>query len=194
SSLAYFYHGQAKYFLELNREATNDYETGLSFNHIHYKCQIGLYEIFLKEEKYKEAYEVVRNIAKYFPANPNRLAEVIRLAIMTENYRHIEDYYEIFRELDERTEKIINHVCSGLYILGKYYFLENEFEKGKEIFEKVAISCQGITKFLRAIIEILVEYDFSAEAQGLLKRFPAESFSNEDYLISSSLLSKKKVA
>src|SRR5690606_18513527 len=60
SSLAYFYHGQAKYFLELNREATNDYETGLSFNHIHYKCQIGLYEIFLKEEKYKEAYEVVR--------------------------------------------------------------------------------------------------------------------------------------
>lgn len=187
-SLAYFYHGQAKYFLSLNKEATTDYKTGLSFNHIHYKCQVGLYEIFVKEEKFKEAYEVVRNIARYFPANPNRLAEVIRLSIMTKNYEDINDYYQIFCELEERTENIINHICSGMYVLGKYYFLENEFDKGKEVFEKIAISCQGMTKFLRATISLLIEYGHKEEARLIFKRFPAGTLGKEDHQISSYLV------
>jgi CheY-like chemotaxis protein len=186
-SLALFYEGQAKYFLEMKESAQSDYKEGLSFNSIHYKCQIGLYELLMSEKRHLEAYEVVKNIAKYFPANPDRLQEVIRLAMITENYADMDQYYEIFVNLDHRTDSVVNYVCSGLYILGKFYFQNALEKKGRDIFEKVGVSCAGRSKFLRAMINELVKYRFHDDAQRLLSRFPAGENESEDYLVSEYL-------
>jgi CheY-like chemotaxis protein len=186
-SLAHFYHGQAKYFLESMEEAGDDYKKGLAINNIHFKCQVGLYELFMKEDKYFEAYEVVKNIAKYFPANPDRLKEVIRLAIITKNYQDIDDYYNIFVDLDERTDDVVNYVCSGMYVYGKYAFQQKDKKKGKEIFEKVGISCAGMTKFLRAMVAELTDWGIFDDAQRLISRFPAGMNDSYDYMVANFL-------
>jgi CheY-like chemotaxis protein len=186
-SLALFYHGQAKYFLELSDEAQDDYKKGLEINNIHFKCQIGLYEIFKKDGKLNEAYDVVKNIAKYFPANPERLKEVIHLAIKTEHYLDIEIYYDLFTGLDERSDDLINYVCSGMYVCGKYLFGLGEETKARAIYEKTAISAAGTSKFLKAMVITLVENNVHEDAQKLLSRFGSGADDESDYLISSYL-------
>lgn len=186
-SLALFYHGQAQYFMKLNEEAGQDYKKGLNYNSIHFKCQVGLYELFQKENKFPEAYEVVKNIAKYFPANPDRLKEVIRLAMVTGNYDDMSYYYELFKDLDERTDELVNYVCSGLYIYGKYCFRNLKKDKAREVFDWITVSCAGMTKFLRAAIRELYVNGQYIDGQKILSKFPASSYSGEDYQVSAYL-------
>ncbi len=184
-SLAMFYHGQTKYMMELMEEAEGDYKDGLAINNIHFKCQIGLYELFMKDEKFFEAYSVVKNIAKYFPANPDRLKEVVRLAMITENYIDMDLYYDLFTQLDERTEDVINYVCSGMYINGKFHFMNDKVEEGRVIFDKVGVSCSGTAKFLTAMIKLLVEYNVFDDAQKLVSRYDTNPEDQGSYMIGS---------
>lgn len=180
-SLAHFYHGQAKYLMDSSSEAEMDYQKGLAHNNIHYKCQIGLYELFKKDGRDKDAYDVVRNIAKYFPANPDRLKEVIRLCMVTKNYEHMEEYYEIFVDLDERSDEIVDYTCAGLYVFGKYSMSKDDKPKAIEVYEKVGISCVGKAKFLKAMVISLVENKIYPEAQKLVSRFSNDEEDKEAY-------------
>jgi CheY-like chemotaxis protein len=182
-SLAMFYHGQTKYMMKAVSEAEGDYKKGLEINSIHFKCQVGLYELFMKDKKFSEAYAVVKNIAKYFPANPDRLKEVIRLAMVTENYDDMELYYEIFTQLDERPEDVINYICSGLFINGKFNILKGEIDKARDIFEKVGVSCSGTSKFLTAMIKLLAEYEIFDDAQKLVSRYSSDPEDKSAYMI-----------
>ena len=182
-SLAMFYHGQTQYMMKQMEEAEEDYKEGLAVNSIHFKCQVGLYNLFMEDKKYFEAYSVVKNIAKYFPANPERLKEVVRLCMITENYPDMDLYYELFTQLDERGEDVINYVCAGLYILGKFYLMEGKTDEALTTFEKVGVSCSGIAKFITAMIKILVKYDFYDDAQKLVSRYSSGGDSQSAYKI-----------
>ena len=184
-SLAFFYHGQTEYMLKDTQEAENDYKQGLEINNIHFKCQVGLYELFVNDKKWKQAYDIVKNIAKYFPANPDRLKEVVHLAVRTGNFEDLDLYYEIFTQLEERTDDVVNYVCSGMYVAGKYYLKKGEKERAKEIYNKVGVSCAGEAKFLRAMIASLVENKIFTEALDLLKRMSTDD--EEAYEVSSFL-------
>ena len=192
-SLALFYLGQTRYFMDSKDQAESNYKRGLEINSIHYKCQIGLYEMFKMDGNNKEAYNIVKNIAKYFPANPNRLKEVISLAVKTQNYKDIENYYEIFLGLEERTDDIIGHICSGMYICGKNYLMSDEPEKACDIYEKSAIVASGRTKFLSAMIISLVENEIFEKARDLLSRFDIDSYGSHDYGVSSFLANSNEM-
>lgn len=187
-SLALFYMGQTQYLMSEQQQAVGKYNKGLSYNSIHFKCLVGLYEIFMRDKKYVEAYQVVKKVAKYFPANPDRLTQIIRLAIVTKNYEDMESYYEIFTQLDERNSELINYIGSGLYVAGKWFLLEGQVPRANALFEKVAVSCSEFSKFLRAIVSTLVENRRSADAEKYLSRFPAGSMDGEDYLVSDYLI------
>jgi CheY-like chemotaxis protein len=187
-SLALFYMGQAQYLLAEADQAKGKYNKGLTFNSIHFKCLVGLYEIFMKEQKFPEAYQVVKKVAKYFPANPDRLTQIIRLAIITKNYEDMELYYEIFTQLEERNSEMTNYIGAGLFVAGKWYVLEGQMPKALPLFEKIAVSCAEFSKFLRAIISILVEHKQSSEAEKYMSRFAAGTRDNEDYIVSDFLL------
>lgn len=173
-ALALFYHGQTEYMMKAISEAEGDYKKGLEINNIHFKCQVGLYELFVKDEKWDEAYSVVKNIAKYFPANPERLKEVVHLAVRTKNYEDLEMYYELFTQLEERTDDVLNYVCSGMYVAGKYFMLKGDKAKARDLYGKVGVSCAGATKFLYAMIKNLVENKVFDDSLALLKRMSTE--------------------
>lgn len=186
-SLAHFYHGQTQFFMEQAERAKGDYAEGLAINNIHFKCQVGLYELLIKQEKFHEAYDVVRNIARYFPANPDRLKEVIRLAVRTGNFEHMEEYYELFTDLEEREPEVTKYVCSGMFVAGKFYLYENQSEGARSIFDKVAVSCEGDTKFLKEMIKTLSKFNFYDDCKSMLKRFPSDNENVADYMISKYL-------
>jgi CheY-like chemotaxis protein len=191
-ALALFYLGQVEYLKSEVGKAQGSYNSGLAFNNIHYKCLIGLFDIFLRDNKFNEAYQVVKKIAKFFPANPDRLTQIIRLAIKTENYQDMQFYYEIFTSLEERSREVTKYIGAGMYISGKHHLIKNDVELASTYFDNVAVSCAEFTRFIRAIIKLLVEFDLEDEAVNFLTRFPSGSNDDEDFLVSDFLINAKK--
>ncbi|MBY0518698.1 MAG: response regulator [Bacteriovoracaceae bacterium] len=187
-SLALFYMGQAQYMMTEADQAKGKYNKGLSYNSIHFKCLVGLYEIFMKEKKFEEAYQVVKKVAKYFPANPDRLTQIIRLAIVTKNYEDMESYYDIFTQIEERNAEMTNYIGAGLFVAGKWFMNEGQPPKALAIFEKIAVSCSEFSKFMRAIITFLVENNQTSEAEKYISRFSAGTLDHEDFILSDFLI------
>lgn len=180
-SLALYYLGQVKFLRQLAAESEGAYKTGLGFNKIHYKCMVGLYEIMMKGQKHKDAYEVVKRISQYFPANPKRLSEVLRLAIINEKYEDVEKYYQIFTNIDERSETLIKYICAALVVCGKYYLQTSNRSRAFELFQKATATSAGRTNIIREVVLSLIEHKLSKEASEFLARFPAEAQSGEEY-------------
>ncbi len=190
-TLACYYIGQAEFLKKAFEDAENSYETGLGFNHIHFKCLTSLFDLLMTEERYADAYEIVKKIAKYFPANPERINTVLRLAIITENYPDIEDYYKLYIEIDLRTEEMIKYISAALIIMGKYFLMQSRDDNALAAFKKAATSCMGQTKFLRIIIENLVEYNHPKEADEYLRKFDGADLQSDDYMVADYLVASK---
>ncbi|MBI2605779.1 MAG: response regulator [Deltaproteobacteria bacterium] len=181
-SLAYYYLGQIRFIRKVTEEAKGKYAKGLEFNRIHYKCMVGLYELFMNMQQLANAYEVVKRISQYFPANPKRLAEVLRLAIANAKYEDIEKYYAIFTNIDDRDEMLIKYVCAALVVCGKHY-LGTGLNKirAMQLFQKAAATGTGRGNVIKEIVTTLVDYNLIKEAKGFVERYPADLQGTNDY-------------
>jgi len=193
-TLACFYRGQAHLIKQAVESAEGSYNEGLGYNKIHYKCLVGLYDLMMQKSMYAEAYDVVKKISRYFPANPQRLASVLRLAIMTKSYDDIESYYRVFTNLDQRNEEITKYICAALTVCGKYYLQRGLPSRALELFSKAAVSASGRTKVLKEIVSTLVEFDLVKDAEVYLGRFPPNTQSMADFLTAEYLVLDRKVS
>ncbi len=192
-ALAQFYIGQAEFLQQLSDEAKGSYTKGLSYNNIHFKCLSGLFDLLMEKKEYSEAYQVVKRVAKYFPASPDRLQQVVRLAVQTQNFQDMQSYYDLFTSLDERPDVCINYIGAGMYITGKHYLRNNSMDEALKHFEQVGVSCSLFSKYPRAIITTLVEYNLPDIAEKYLSRFDADAKNEPDYLISDYLIDSLKL-
>jgi CheY-like chemotaxis protein len=180
-SLACYYLGQTKFLREVMDEARGNYSKGLEFNKIHYKCSIGLYELLMKQKEHAQAYEVVKRISQYFPANPKRLGEVLRLAIMNAKYEDVERYYSIFCNIDDRDETLIKYVCAALVVCGRYYLSNGARSRALELFQKAAATSAGRAKILKEIVQALIDFGLAKECRTFLDKFPPDAQITEEY-------------
>lgn len=186
-ALALSYIGQASYLQAQLAMAEGSYNSGLKFNNIHYKCLVGLYTMFMQREMWEEAYQVVKKIAKFFPANPDRLAEIIRLSVRTGNFADMQMYYEIFTSLDERTHNMVKYIGAGMYVSGKYHMINHQAEEAIRYFDQIAVSCSEFTHLLRGAVEVLVTHKQVELAEKFLSRFP-DGEAGADLMISEFLI------
>ena len=193
-SLACFYHGQAEMILKALDAAQGSYSRGLEYNKIHYKCMVGLFELLMERKFFKDAYELVKRISRYFPANPQRLSSVLRLAVMTQSYDDIERYYQVFIDLDERNEELIKYICAALVICGKFYLQRSLSSRATELFQKAAVTASGNTRILREIVMALIQYELSKEAEEFLKRFPSQTHTGQDFISSEFVVNDSILA
>ncbi len=181
-SLAFAYVGQAKLLKEVLREAEANYSAGLSYNKIHYKCLAGLFDTLMAQKRFHEAYEVSKKLSQYFPANPQRLTQVLRLAIINQAYEDIERYYQVFTKIDSRSDEVISYICAALVVCGKYYLQIGAKSRAFELFTKAAIAASGRTRILREIILALTKHNHIKEAREYLGRFHPSEQSGPMYL------------
>ncbi len=192
-SLAYYYKGQVEHFRDKKTKAMECFKDGLSFNHIHYKCQVGLFDLLMKDERYEDAYAIVKNLARYFPANPERLASVIRLAVITKSYEEISEYYEIFTDSEERTEELTRYIAAGLFVCGKHYLIEEKSADAINAFRKIVVSCPGEVGFILPIIETLYQYQMESEIGFFLSRYSPDDRQQNDFKVGEFLLQLPKL-
>ncbi len=187
-ALACFYYAQAEMMKQAYMDAQGTYLKGLNYNRIHYKCLVGLFDLLMDRKLYAEAYGVIRRMQKYFPANPKRIASVIRLAVLNHKYTDIEELYPVFTELEFRDRDVIKHMCAGLIVTAQHLFAANPASSnGVDLLNKAAISCAGDSFFLRRIMEVLSDMRRPEPMAGILARFPHDQQKGQDFLISSYL-------
>jgi DNA-binding NarL/FixJ family response regulator len=192
-TLACYYSGLAKSLMADYELAEEYYGEGLAYNKIHYKCLTGLFNLLFERGKYDEAYKIVRKIARYFPANPDRLGSVLRLAILTNHVDDIEEYYQTFEQIDERPESLIENMTAGLIICGKDHLIKKRIGKGVELLKKSAVISAGNKKFLKFIIEYLVFFGQKNDAHDIYNRFHQEDKQSEEYSISTFLINAENL-
>lgn len=191
-TLACFYLGQANLIKKALDDSADHYQKGLTYQKIHYKCLVGLFDLLFSQKKYPEAYQVVKRLAMYFPANPKRLATVLRLAITTGSYEDMEGYYRIFTNIDERSNELIMYMCSALVVTGKFYLTSKQYQRAIDVFNNAIVSSAGRTKFYKYSIESLLEKNFVKESEEILNRFDPTVKSSVDFQVSNYLISCKK--
>ena len=181
-SLAWGYHGQAEAMEQLLEEARGSYGSGLKYNKIHYKCLVGLFETLMTQNQHQEAYDIVKKIAQYFPANPKRLTSVLRLAVVTQSYDDIEKYYHLYTQIDDRSAELTNYMVAALVICGKFYMKKQMIARAADLYERAIITSQGKPKVIKEIVMSLVGQGNEHFSQKFLSRFPSGAQSSTDYL------------
>jgi tetratricopeptide (TPR) repeat protein len=187
-TLAYYYQAQAKLMKDLFTEAEKSYNSGLQVNNLHYKCLTGVFDLLIKQKRNTDAYAVVKQLARFFPANPNRLGQVLSLAINTGNYADVEQYYETFKEIEVRNDDLVRYVCASLVVCGKHFFRQHQKDKALEFLKKASVSAAGKPLILREIITVLVDNKLLPEAEDVLKRFPDDIRKDSHFLVASFLV------
>ncbi len=182
-TLAYYYVGYVKSLKQAMIEARSNYERGLAFNNVHFKCLAGLFDLLMQEREFKQAYGVVRKLAKIFPANPKRLVDVLKLAIINREFEDIEEYYSIFTTIDERDDMLIRHICTSLIICGKFYLEKGSKAKALELFQKASATGSGRVNFLKEIVQTLLDAKLHEDAETFLKKFTPETMITEAYKV-----------
>lgn len=193
-SLAFFYKGQAELFKKLLDSAEHSYNDGLKWNEIHYKCLTGLFDLLLDRNKLTDAYTIVRKISKYFPSNPKRLSQVVGLAVRTGNLEDIEEYYEVFKEIEVRNDELVRYICAALVVCGRQFLQNKETTRGLDLLKKASISAAGRSSVLLEIITTLVEHNYLNDARLTLKRFSTDSQNDLHYQAASFLIAHKERA
>lgn len=190
-ALACYYLGQVEMARKEFTKAEMRYIEGIQVNKIHYKCMMGLYEALMEQKKFGDAYTVVKRISRYFPANPQRLATVLKLAVLTQGYEDVERYYQIFTKLDKRDPELIKYLCAALVVCGKYYLKKNIKTRALDLFRKAVIAADKNTKINREVILSLMEFNLVKDIDKFFALFPAETKGTLDYVAISYLLADR---
>lgn len=169
-----------------NRARANEYDT------IGYRSLLGLYDALMAQGKKADAYKILRRLVLNFPVNPQRLMQVLRLAIETQHLGEIEDYYAPFTRVEEKTAEMVNHVSAALILSGRYLLQNGEVNRGVDLFKKTVLASGRRHAFLKKIIVTLVEADLANEADWFLTQFSFDQretleFLALDYLVLSRL-------
>lgn len=187
-SLAFYYRARTLDLKKDDAMAEAEYNAGLAYNPMHYKCLTGLYEYFSARKRHEDAYSVMKRLTQSFPVSSTRLTSLLKLAVVTRNYDDVEHYYKIFTSIDDRNDEMVKYVCAALVICGKYFLQAGEQQKALDTFQKAAVTSGGKTKILREIIQALAENNLSDRAEDFLKRFTPAAQSGIDFLAMNYLI------
>lgn len=180
-SLAYFHLAQIQVKKGDAQQAEDFYNEGLDLNKIHYKCLSGLHELLWSQNRHQEAYDIMKKIVLYFPANSERLSNTLRDAIITDSFKDMAGYYQTFLDIDVKSEEVIHYICSALVVAGKHYLKKKDLKRALEHFELARLTSSHRSKFGLYIIESLLAYQFVDESTQFLLHLQTNSPDSEDY-------------
>jgi DNA-binding response OmpR family regulator len=139
-------------------EATQSYEKSIAANAHYYKPMSRLTQIYYQNKEYEKAYNLNLLMAQKYPIPPHKIPELIRLSIFNKKYEDIVNYSTLFNTIKNPSEEMQKYLSAGTAILGKYFFSNNEYEKGIEAFKTSFKNCNGKYEILKSITSTCEEH------------------------------------
>ncbi|OFZ82424.1 MAG: hypothetical protein A2583_03725 [Bdellovibrionales bacterium RIFOXYD1_FULL_53_11] len=171
-ALAHYYIAQAHEKLGNDNDARFHYLLGLESNNVHYRCLRDLCRLLVNQREFAQAYEVAKSLIRHYPANPDHLEMVLRLAILNKRFEDIENCYNLLMEYEDSREQFQKQLASGLMTAARHYFSNNLSERAGVLLQKAVSLDFCNTYFLLKAIELLYEYSQVDAAREILGCFP----------------------
>jgi tetratricopeptide (TPR) repeat protein len=145
------------------------FREGLSATEVHFRCLMGMFNILQQSGRTEDAYSVLKDILMHFPECPERLIQGIELAIKMKHFVDIEEFYEVFKLMYEKPQKLLNHMSSGLLVNGHYHLRHQNEPAAMESFIRGISVGQGHDKFTLYVREKLVQFGMQDRIENLMK-------------------------
>jgi tetratricopeptide (TPR) repeat protein len=130
---------------------------------------LGMYHRFRNAGRLKSAYDVLSQILQYFPENPDRLIQAIDLAVRVQRFEDLEKFYEIYRAMFEKSEKLLRHMSSALLIYGHHLLKQGQKQEAMRQFLLGISVAQGHDQFTLYVREKLVQFGMESQIEGILQ-------------------------
>ena len=167
-SLACFYLGDSYRLLNELPPALAEFQEGLGYNPLHYKCLIGEFEIWVESKDYSKAYELIAPLIKNFPLVPKRLTQVFIVAVFSMKFENLVEYYEHYTKLDQRSPELIKIASAAFYTGGKWYVQRKDLKQALELFDKALTIASRDLSLLEQIINEYLKVGAAQEAMTIL--------------------------
>ncbi len=159
--------------------AMREFEEGLSYNHIHYRCLLGKF-LALRDLKKKDlAFKCLEVISKHFPLTPDLLKNAFILSITSNHFEEVQNYYDLYIKQPRKTFELKVTVSQALLTAGKILLRERKYPKRAfDYFKKGAIISGRQKPFLSQILETLIKEGFENEVDEFINLFDPEEINS----------------
>jgi tetratricopeptide (TPR) repeat protein len=158
--------------------AMREFEEGLSYNDIHYKCLLGKFMALRNLKKKKEAFMCLEKLSKHFPLTPDLLKNAFILSITSYHFEEVQNYYDLYIKQPRKTNELKVTVSQALLTAGKILLRERRYPKRAfDYFKKGAIISGRKKPYLSQVLDTLIKEGFENQTQDFIKLFDPDEIS-----------------
>ena len=187
-SLAHYYLGLIKQSDKNLEQAVLEYNEGLKYTPLHYRCLTGEFDVLFQQQKYKAAYQLVGDIKKNYPISPKRLGQIMISAIYSNRMADLPEYFKLFNNITNRSTELITITTASFKTAGKAMLKENNPEKAVSFFEMGALASQLDPDYLDSVVRELLKFHLPDQANDLYRKFPRTFQLTDRYLMLGFLI------
>ncbi len=131
-----------------------------------------VFDTLVQQGEFEKAYMLARRAHPSEFSLKNRLEEMLRLAVQTQHFVDVEDFYRIYVSLEERSASLTRTLLAALWVAIKHSLSKGDTEAVARISKNLMVSSGGDLATLEKLIFALVESRQPSLARDALKRYP----------------------
>ncbi len=160
------------------KKAIIEFEEGLAFNSIHYRCLLGKFMTLRDLNLKKEAFLCLEKISSHFPLTPDLLKNAFILSITSYHFDKVQNYYELYLRQPRKTSELKATVSQALLTAGKILLRERKLpQRAFDYFKKGAIISGRKKPYLSQILETLIKEGFEHQVKDFVKLLHVDELS-----------------
>ncbi len=156
------------------KEAEDCLKKGALTEPPHYRSAVQLSELLFEQKRFREAYDLCKIIAKFYPPSPKRIPRLVHLSIATGNFEEIAAFYDLYLDLPVTSPEINKYVAAGLIVHAKHFLKSNDTTSAASLLNKAARIGKTQPKILKEVVLCLYKANLTTEATKLLAQCPDE--------------------
>jgi tetratricopeptide (TPR) repeat protein len=161
--------------------AINALKEAISMDENHYKSYCALFDTYFSAGMYKDAYETGKILTQKFPINPSRLPNLVKVSLANKEYEDVNNFVQIFMELDDKDPDVSKQLSAGLIVSGKILGQAGHIERAVFNLKKAAEFCEGEKKVLVNALENMIAFKATKEAKALMLKIQEDNAWDQDY-------------
>lgn len=169
-ALAYYYTGQTFRDQGDLAQALREFQEGLKFQPLHYKCMTAEFEVSMQLKNYENANRLIPSMLNNYLLTPRILTQAFQAAVHSSYFEHLMAYFEQLTKIEKKSEDLVAAAHSAFFEGGKWYLQKSDKQQAMQLFEKALLIVGRDIRFLRQVIEFLLEANAKSEAQDFLSK------------------------
>lgn len=119
SALPFVLHGLIEHTQGNLENAIKVWVDGLEKDSIHHTLLHKIFDTYIDLKQFKEAYPYSQTLCEKYPINPERIPNLIRVSLSTENYQNLIDFCKMILDVESNLRSIQRPVAAALAICAK---------------------------------------------------------------------------